>query len=227
MSSTSERSLPAPTTPTPTITDGDAIILYPSRYFQLALFSFLSFSNAFQWIAFAAKSETFRTYLDLPSSLEVNILSLVYLIAYPPLLPAALWLFRDDVTWGGLWGWVWKRKDSHSGGENLRDDAESSMLRGESGNRDRTKQKSIAGRGLHRGIVFGAALNAIGSVLRWIAVGSGISPSYALLLTGQTLAAFGQVFILGKSGIRFRVAVTTLQSPELLWSRLSAIYSIN
>ena len=55
--------------------------LYPSRWFQLALFSFVSFSNALCWITFAPISILVENYYGV-TSFEVIFQSLVYMGVY-------------------------------------------------------------------------------------------------------------------------------------------------
>jgi hypothetical protein len=149
-----------------------AVILYAARWWQLAMFSLLTFINGFQWIAFAAKSDTFQAFFGASSALSINVLSAVYMIAYPVVLIPALWLTQS--TEGQVEGsakearkWTWW----HAMGS------------------------------LRRTVTISAILNACGATVKWLAV-TGLVPhsdSYSLTVVGQCLAAIAQVFILGSS----------------------------
>ncbi|CAK6979357.1 feline leukemia virus subgroup C receptor-related protein 1 [Scomber scombrus] len=65
--------------------------LYWSRFSVLAVFSLYSLVNAFQWIQYSIITNVFMYYYDVTSE-QVNWLSIVYMIAYVPLIFPATWL---------------------------------------------------------------------------------------------------------------------------------------
>lgn len=65
--------------------------LYWSRFAVLTVFSLYSLVNAFQWIQYSIITNVFTQYYRV-SNEQVNLLSIVYMIAYVPLIFPATWL---------------------------------------------------------------------------------------------------------------------------------------
>lgn len=61
------------------------------RLVVLAVFSIYSLVNAFQWIQYSILTSIFMTYYNV-SSYQVDWLSMVYMVAYVPLIVPATWL---------------------------------------------------------------------------------------------------------------------------------------
>lgn len=65
--------------------------LSPRRFVVLLIFSLYSLVNAFQWIQYSIISNVFEGFYDV-SALHINWLSMVYMLAYVPLIFPATWL---------------------------------------------------------------------------------------------------------------------------------------
>ncbi|KAM7368359.1 hypothetical protein PAMP_014582 [Pampus punctatissimus] len=65
--------------------------LYWSRFAVLTVFSLYSLVNAFQWIQYSIITNVFMQYYGVSSS-SVDWLSIVYMVAYVPLIFPATWL---------------------------------------------------------------------------------------------------------------------------------------
>ncbi|KAA0708413.1 Feline leukemia virus subgroup C receptor-related protein 1 [Triplophysa tibetana] len=65
--------------------------LYWRRFAVLAVFSLYSLVNAFQWIQYSIIANIFMDYYDV-SNLMIDWLSVVYMVAYVPLIFPATWL---------------------------------------------------------------------------------------------------------------------------------------
>ncbi|KAG7508752.1 feline leukemia virus subgroup C receptor-related protein 1 [Solea senegalensis] len=65
--------------------------LYLRRFAVLAVFSLYSLVNAFQWIHYSIIANVFTSYYGVSNS-EVDWLSIVYMVAYVPLIFPATWL---------------------------------------------------------------------------------------------------------------------------------------
>ncbi|TNN39198.1 Feline leukemia virus subgroup C receptor-related protein 1 [Liparis tanakae] len=65
--------------------------LYRRRFAVLAVFGLCSLVNAFQWIQYSIIANVFSRYYGV-SSLAVDWLSIVYMVAYVPLIFPATWL---------------------------------------------------------------------------------------------------------------------------------------
>ncbi|XP_046539865.1 feline leukemia virus subgroup C receptor-related protein 1 isoform X2 [Equus quagga] len=65
--------------------------LSPRRFVVLLIFSLYSLVNAFQWIQYSIISNVFEGFYGV-SSLHVDWLSMVYMLAYVPLIFPATWL---------------------------------------------------------------------------------------------------------------------------------------
>ncbi|XP_076873390.1 choline/ethanolamine transporter FLVCR1 isoform X2 [Brachyhypopomus gauderio] len=65
--------------------------LYRRRFAVLTIFSLYSLVNAFQWIQYSIITNIFTDYYSV-SSLQVDWLSVVYMVAYVPLIFPATWL---------------------------------------------------------------------------------------------------------------------------------------
>ncbi|XP_036298839.1 feline leukemia virus subgroup C receptor-related protein 1 isoform X2 [Pipistrellus kuhlii] len=65
--------------------------LTPRRFVVLLIFSLYSMVNAFQWIQYSIISNIFEGFYGV-SSLHINWLSMVYMLAYVPLIFPATWL---------------------------------------------------------------------------------------------------------------------------------------
>uniref|UniRef100_A0A3Q3N178 Choline/ethanolamine transporter FLVCR1 n=1 Tax=Mastacembelus armatus TaxID=205130 RepID=A0A3Q3N178_9TELE len=65
--------------------------LYLRRFAVLAVFSLYSLVNAFQWIQYSIITSVFTQYYGVSSS-SVDWLSIVYMVAYVPLIFPATWL---------------------------------------------------------------------------------------------------------------------------------------
>ncbi|XP_069581212.1 heme transporter FLVCR1 [Brachyistius frenatus] len=65
--------------------------LYRRRFCVLAVFSLYSLVNAFQWIQYSIITNVFTGYYHVTSD-KVNWLSIVYMVAYVPLIFPATWL---------------------------------------------------------------------------------------------------------------------------------------
>lgn len=71
--------------------------LSPRRFVILLVFSLYSLVNAFQWIQYSIISNVFEGFYNVPS-LHIDWLSMVYMLAYVPLIFPATWLLDT----GGL-----------------------------------------------------------------------------------------------------------------------------
>ncbi|CAH1252674.1 FLVCR1 [Branchiostoma lanceolatum] len=106
---TSESSPTKPTDPSPLTPREDSpgsprTKLYKRRWFMLLLFSSYSLSNAFQWIHYSVISNIVVRYYSV-SILAVDWLSMVYMLAYIPLIFPATWtLDRYGLRVVGLLG---------------------------------------------------------------------------------------------------------------------------
>uniref|UniRef100_A0A672PPE8 Choline/ethanolamine transporter FLVCR1 n=1 Tax=Sinocyclocheilus grahami TaxID=75366 RepID=A0A672PPE8_SINGR len=78
-----ERELPPP--------DEKETRLYWRRFAVLAVFSLYSLVNAFQWIQYSIITNIFMDYYNV-SSIAIDWLSVVYMVAYVPLIFPATWL---------------------------------------------------------------------------------------------------------------------------------------
>ncbi|XP_006890609.1 PREDICTED: feline leukemia virus subgroup C receptor-related protein 1 [Elephantulus edwardii] len=67
------------------------IALSPRRFVVLLIFSLYSLVNAFQWIQYSIISNVFEGFYGV-SSLHIDWLSMVYMLAYVPLIFPATWL---------------------------------------------------------------------------------------------------------------------------------------
>ncbi|KAM6219478.1 choline/ethanolamine transporter FLVCR1 [Rhynchocyon petersi] len=67
------------------------ISLSPRRFVVLLIFSLYSLVNAFQWIQYSIISNVFENFYGV-SSLHIDWLSMVYMLAYVPLIFPATWL---------------------------------------------------------------------------------------------------------------------------------------
>ncbi|XP_055438978.1 heme transporter FLVCR1 isoform X1 [Bubalus kerabau] len=67
------------------------IALSPRRFVVLLIFSAYSLVNAFQWIQYSIISNVFEGFYNV-SSLHIDWLSMVYMLAYVPLIFPATWL---------------------------------------------------------------------------------------------------------------------------------------
>ncbi|XP_045368440.2 choline/ethanolamine transporter FLVCR1 isoform X1 [Camelus bactrianus] len=65
--------------------------LSPRRFVVLLIFSLYSLVNAFQWIQYSIISNVFENFYNV-SSLHIDWLSMVYMLAYVPLIFPATWL---------------------------------------------------------------------------------------------------------------------------------------
>uniref|UniRef100_A0A673MD35 Feline leukemia virus subgroup C cellular receptor 1 n=1 Tax=Sinocyclocheilus rhinocerous TaxID=307959 RepID=A0A673MD35_9TELE len=65
--------------------------LYWRRFAVLAVFSLYSLVNAFQWIQYSIITNIFMDYYNV-SSIAIDWLSVVYMVAYVPLIFPATWL---------------------------------------------------------------------------------------------------------------------------------------
>ncbi|KAM3602996.1 uncharacterized protein V6R79_014676 [Siganus canaliculatus] len=65
--------------------------LYPLRFAVLVVFSLYSLVNAFQWIQYSIITNVFTHYYGVSND-KVNWLSIVYMVAYVPLIFPATWL---------------------------------------------------------------------------------------------------------------------------------------
>ncbi len=65
--------------------------LYCRRFAVLAVFSLYSLVNAFQWIQYSIITNIFMDYYNV-SSITIDWLSVVYMVAYVPLIFPATWL---------------------------------------------------------------------------------------------------------------------------------------
>lgn len=65
--------------------------LYGRRFAVLAVFSLYSLVNAFQWIQYSIITNVFTQYYQVTNE-QVNWLSIVYMLAYVPLIFPATWL---------------------------------------------------------------------------------------------------------------------------------------
>uniref|UniRef100_A0A8D1ICE2 Choline/ethanolamine transporter FLVCR1 n=1 Tax=Sus scrofa TaxID=9823 RepID=A0A8D1ICE2_PIG len=65
--------------------------LSPRRFVILLVFSLYSLVNAFQWIQYSIISNVFEGFYNVPS-LHIDWLSMVYMLAYVPLIFPATWL---------------------------------------------------------------------------------------------------------------------------------------
>ncbi len=65
--------------------------LYCRRFAVLAVFSLYSLVNAFQWIQYSIITNIFMDYYNV-SSIAIDWLSVVYMVAYVPLIFPATWL---------------------------------------------------------------------------------------------------------------------------------------
>ncbi|XP_037680130.1 feline leukemia virus subgroup C receptor-related protein 1 [Choloepus didactylus] len=65
--------------------------LSPRRFLVLLIFSLYSLVNAFQWIQYSIISNVFEDFYGV-SSLNIDWLSMVYMLAYVPLIFPATWL---------------------------------------------------------------------------------------------------------------------------------------
>ena len=59
-------------------------LVYPSRWYMLAMFCFLDLANAVLWVTFAPISDLTSDYFGGISLTEVNMLALIFQIAYLP-----------------------------------------------------------------------------------------------------------------------------------------------
>ncbi|XP_031437559.1 feline leukemia virus subgroup C receptor-related protein 1 [Clupea harengus] len=65
--------------------------LYRRRFVVLAVFGLYSLVNAFQWIQYSIISNIFSFYYSVPSD-KIDWLSIVYMLAYVPLIFPATWI---------------------------------------------------------------------------------------------------------------------------------------
>lgn len=65
--------------------------VYRRRFLVLAVFSLSSMVNAFQWIQYSIISNVFSSFYGVSSG-HVDWLSIVYMLAYVPLIAPAAWL---------------------------------------------------------------------------------------------------------------------------------------
>ncbi|KAJ8270673.1 hypothetical protein GJAV_G00117870 [Gymnothorax javanicus] len=74
--------------------DGQKVLqtrLYYRRFAVLTVFSLYSLVNAFQWIQYSIITNIFTFYYDVSND-KINWLSVVYMVAYVPLIFPATWL---------------------------------------------------------------------------------------------------------------------------------------
>lgn len=79
--------------------------IYGSRWTMLAIFCFLSFSNALMWITFAPISDDSEKYFNMDAT-AINILALVFQIMYPfgaffSVVTMKKYGLRNTLLWGG------------------------------------------------------------------------------------------------------------------------------
>lgn len=67
------------------------IRLYRQRFAVLAVFSLYSLVNAFQWIHYSIVANVFSRFYSVSSG-QLDWLSIVYMVAYVPLIVPATWL---------------------------------------------------------------------------------------------------------------------------------------
>ncbi|KAM3930094.1 choline/ethanolamine transporter FLVCR1 [Leptodactylus fuscus] len=65
--------------------------LFPRRFAVLAVFSLYSLVNAFQWIQYSILASIFKDFYQV-SNQDIDWLSVVYMVAYIPLIFPATWL---------------------------------------------------------------------------------------------------------------------------------------
>lgn len=76
--------------------DGDSAAptrLYKRRWVILLLFTLYSMSNAYQWIQYGIISNIFMSFYKV-DALSIDFLSMVYMIAYIPLIFPVTWLLH-------------------------------------------------------------------------------------------------------------------------------------
>jgi len=79
-------------------------VAYGERWFQLALFCVLSMSNALLWITFAPISNHAQEFYGV-STIAINMMSVVFMIAYIPVVfPASYFLDVKGLRFGLLLG---------------------------------------------------------------------------------------------------------------------------
>ncbi|RUS84086.1 hypothetical protein EGW08_008125 [Elysia chlorotica] len=122
-------------------------LIYKRRWFILSAIVVVNFTNALIWIMFSPVTDQTSKYFHI-TPMDVNWLSLVYLVASVPSGFVASWMLDTF--------------------------------------------------GLRASIISAAWLNLIGSALRNLTVFSFVpsSSQFAVLITGQTIAACGQTFIM-------------------------------
>lgn len=70
--------------------------VYRRRWIMLTIFVLVSMSNAFQWIQFAIITDVIMKYYNVDSD-SVNWTSLVYMVAYIPLIFPGAWIMDKMV----------------------------------------------------------------------------------------------------------------------------------
>ncbi|KAI8508050.1 Feline leukemia virus subgroup C receptor- protein 2 [Branchiostoma belcheri] len=143
--------------------------LYLRRWFMLLLFSSYSLSNAFQWIHYSVISNIVVRYYNV-SILAVDWLSMVYMLAYIPLIFPATWTLD-------------------------RKKPPTKILATGMGPVTSLWQYSYLGRyGLRVVGLLGSSLNCIGAWLKVAGVGR---ERFAVTMFAQTVCSVAQIFILG------------------------------
>jgi FLVCR family MFS transporter 7 len=97
---------------------------YPIRWVVLLFYGLLTIANAILWITFATIADISATYFSVDST-RINMLSIVYMITYPPGYILATWIFdkyglRKGLLFGAVVqaGGAWLRYFSTSGDSN-------------------------------------------------------------------------------------------------------------
>lgn len=78
-------------TPVPIISRVDETKVYSKRWVILGIFCSLSMSNAFQWIEYSIIGNIVKKYYNV-DDIAVNWTSMIYMLAYIPLVFPATWL---------------------------------------------------------------------------------------------------------------------------------------
>ncbi|XP_034383182.1 feline leukemia virus subgroup C receptor-related protein 2 isoform X3 [Cyclopterus lumpus] len=68
--------------------------LYHRRWLMLFVFSAVSASNAFMWLQYGIISDIFTRFYNI-NSMAIDWLSMIYLLAYVPLIMPVLWLLEN------------------------------------------------------------------------------------------------------------------------------------
>ena len=101
----SDQEPPVPSSPVPvpsSPSSGESVLAQPGwrvyrrRWAILLLFCLYSMTNAFQWIQYAIINNIVARYWDV-SAATIDWLSMVYMVAYVPLIFPATWLIDKKV----------------------------------------------------------------------------------------------------------------------------------